>query len=98
MPSFTAGDIEDCLTRKLRSPAQQRTKHKLFEVYDDAGHLVATTAMSRGWRRSQSLSPSMVSTIRQELGMQGHSMEFNSLIRCSFQRPDYLRLMGAIVL
>jgi hypothetical protein len=65
----------------------------VFEIYDTGGRLVATTALSRSWRGSQTLGANMASTIRQELGLRSHGRAFARLVECPLTREDFLALV-----
>lgn len=90
---MTAGDLEDCLITKLRADEEQGGKHRKFRIRDDAGLLVASTAMSRSWRRSTTISASMSSTIRQQLGLRANPRAFADLVDCPLTRRAYLDLV-----
>ena len=92
MPSLPAGAIERCLTRKLRA-VERAGDHRFFEIYDDDGRVIASTAMSRSWRGSTMLGPRMVAIIQQELRLRGHAKEFGELIACPLSRDNYLSLV-----
>lgn len=82
MPSLPVQDLERCLSRKLKATERTGSKHREFELFDDEGHLVATTVLSRGWRGTTALSANMVAQIQRELGLQGQAQAFDQVIRC----------------
>jgi hypothetical protein len=98
MASFDSGDLGGCFLGKLRAKETQGSKHRLFDFFDDAGNLVASTAMSRGWTARTAIGPPMVSKIQRDLKLQGHAKDFHDLIRCPLAREAWLRLLGAVVL
>lgn len=98
MPSFTAGQVERCLLRKLRSVERQGGNHRLFEVLDDQERVVATTLLSRSWRRATTLDAGLVSAIRRQLGLRAHAEEFAGLIECVLTRNDYMALVESEII
>lgn len=97
MPSFTAGEIERCLTRKLQAIEREGGRHRHLVVSDADGRIVAIVPVSRSWRKSQSLGPSMVAMIQQELHLRGKGAAFEDLVRCPLSREQYLALVGAAI-
>jgi hypothetical protein len=90
MPSLKAGAIEDCLRRKLQAQ-ELGGPHRRFEVFNDDGILVGRTALSRSWRSSTDVSPSMVSTIAKEMGL-AKTSDWVSTVDCTKSRKEYLAL------
>lgn len=93
MAHVTAGDLEDCLLKKLLADEQQGGNHRKFRIRDDSGRLVASTVMSHGWRRTTTLGAGMAATIRRQLGLQDNPEAFSELVRCPLSRNDYLMLV-----
>ncbi|CCF83323.1 putative YcfA-like protein [Nitrolancea hollandica Lb] len=91
MPSFTAGQIEDCLT-KLRAEEGQGGRDRKFVIKDDENNVIAYTKLSRGWTKSYGLSPNMISAIKRQLRFQNYSSEFIDLVQCPLTRSEYIRL------
>ena len=89
MPSLNAGDLITCLLTKLRA-TELPGDHRVFEVYDDAGRLVARTKVSRSWRGTTPIGPLMVTLIARQLGVT--SSQLAQLARCTLGRDDYLTL------
>jgi hypothetical protein len=94
VPSLSARDLERCLVAKLRAVERRGGDHRVFELYDEAGNLVATTAFSRSWRGGTSIGPVMVSAIRRELGLRAHPDAFARLVACPLTREAYLGLVA----
>jgi hypothetical protein len=78
----------------LQAEELSGAKHRKFRIRDDAGRLVASTAMSRSWRRTKTLDSAMVATIRRELGLQEGPQVFRGLIDCPATRNDYIRFIA----
>ena len=73
----------------------QGSRHKRFDLFAEAGNLIAATVFSRGWKPGAAISAKMVSTIQRELHLQGKSRLFEDLIRCPGTREDWLQAVGA---
>lgn len=93
MPSFTAEAIERALD-KLHAVEEQGGPQRKFKIYDDSGRLVASTLLSRSWRRPHPITSHMVGMIRRELRLQGYHREFQNLIACPLTRSQYLALVS----
>ena len=64
--------------------------HRVFEVYDAAGVLVARTKISRSWRGTTAIGSGMVSVIARQLGLA--SGQLVRLISCELSREGYLSI------
>ncbi len=95
MPSINARELERCLRTKLRAVERKAGDHRVFEVYDEAGALVATTALSRSWRGTTTIGANMAATIGRELGLRREPGAFEQLVRCPLDRAAYLALVAA---
>ena len=91
MPSLNAGELEACLLRKLRA-TELPGRDRKFEIFDDRGHLIARTALSRGWRGNTPISSGMVSNIKNQLHLP-RSTDLVQLVECTLTRDGYLRLL-----
>ena len=89
MPSVNTGDLAACLLAKLRA-VELPGDHRVFEVYDDNGRLVARTKLSRSWRGTTPIGPPMLTLIARQLGVT--SSQLADLVRCTLGREDYLVL------
>lgn len=90
MPSYRAGTIVDCLTRKLRA-TELMGDHRVFEVYDD-GTLVARIRLSHSFRRTTAIGPGIVAQIKRDLKLPTWR-EFDDLLRCPLSRDAYLAIV-----
>jgi len=97
VPSYPAGRLEDCFTTKLGATASRGTGDKEFEFYDDDGRYVTSTWLSRSWRGTTAVDPSMVSKIQRQMKLQGRPQDFARLVRCPMSRQEWLRLAGVVV-
>lgn len=94
MPSLAVRDLERCFRTKLRAVERPDGDHRVFEVFDDAGNLVATTAFSRSWRGATSIGPGMVGATRREMGLRAHPDAFARLVACPLSREASLGLVA----
>lgn len=94
MASLAVRDLERCRRIKLRAVERPGGDHRVFEILDDAGNLVATTAFSRSWRGATSIGPGMVSAIGRELGLRAHPDAFARLVACPLTWEAYLGLVA----
>jgi hypothetical protein len=91
MPGLRVGDLLSCLTGKLQATEQRAGDHVRFEIFDDAGVLIARTRVSHSWRASTSISDEMASKIKRQLGL-SKSSELIALVDCPLSRERYLDL------
>ena len=90
MASVNAGRLLAALRGKLAA-AESGGDHINFQIYDDAGMLVAHTKLSRGWKRGAALGEPMASTIRRELRLRT-AAELARLVDCPMSRLEYLSI------
>jgi hypothetical protein len=97
MPSYNAGTLERCFTRKLEATERKGTANREFRFYDYAGKHVATTWLSRGFKGNTPVSPNLVGKIKRQLRLQDHTSAFDAVDSCPCSREEWLRLIGATV-
>ncbi len=93
MPSLNAGDLEDCLLRKLQASEVAGGRHRRFRIYDTSGKLVSDTLMSRGWRGSTAISAGIVGSIKNQLKLPKMG-DLVDLVSCTMSREEYLKLFA----
>lgn len=88
MPSLSVGDLEGCLTGKLRA-VRAAGDHRDYRVFDDEGVLVGRTKLSHSWRASTTIDAGMVSRISRQLQLD-RVRDLIDLVSCTLSRDDYL--------
>ena len=89
MPTVNTRDLVACLIRKLAA-RELEGDHRVFEVFDDEGTLVARTKVSRSWRGTTAIGSGMVSIIARQLGLT--SGQLLRLVSCEISREEYLAI------
>jgi hypothetical protein len=91
MPSINAGALDRCFRSKLKAEVLDERRDRCYEVYDNAGFLVARTWLSHGWRGNEGIDVSMLAKIRRQLKLRTLP-ELVALVSCPLGREEYLEI------
>ena len=84
-------NLHRALTRKLKADVEHGSNHDLYDVLDDSGHTVATTALSRSYRE---VSDDIAGEIAKDLGVSNRFLR--DLVRCPGTREQYLEIVMSL--